>query len=131
VIEGVPAGDSGVIDLPLFKVSSAEEGWRMVVDPRGKAAVTRWEKLAVKAGRTMIRFFPETGRTHQIRAHALYGLGAGIVGDPVYGSGSKGPMLLHSHFLSLAREGKAPVEATAPLPERFSAAGFGPELLDA
>ncbi|HKR18487.1 RNA pseudouridine synthase [Rhizorhapis sp.] len=131
VIEAVPAEASGVIDLPLFKVSSAEEGWRMVADPRGKAAVTRWEKLAEKDGRAFLRFFPETGRTHQIRAHALYGLGAGIVGDPVYGSGrTKGPMLLHSHFLSLQRAGKPPVEATAPLPERFIMAGFGPELLD-
>lgn len=130
VIEGIPVEASGVIDLPLMKVSSAEDGWRMVADPRGKSARTAWEKLAEKDGRSFIRFFPETGRTHQIRAHALYGLGMGIVGDPVYGSGqSKGPMLLHSHFLSLTREGKPPVEATAPLPERFIAAGFGPELL--
>src|SRR3546814_11888645 len=78
----------------------------------------------------MIRFCPETGRTHQIRAHALYGLGAAIVGDPVYGGGTPAPMLLHSHFLSLKREGKPPVEATAPLPERFAAAGFGPEYLN-
>lgn len=132
VIEGVPAEASGVIDLPLFKVSSAEEGWRMVVDPRGKSARTAWEKLAEKDGRSFIRFFPETGRTHQIRAHALYGLGAPIVGDPVYGKGcgrKPEPMQLHSHFLSLKREGKPPVEATAPLPERFAAAGFGPEYL--
>lgn len=130
VLEGVPAEAKGVIDLPLMKVSSAEEGWRMVTDTRGKAALTAWEKLAEKDGRSFIRFFPETGRTHQIRAHALYGLGIGIVGDPVYGSErSKGPMLLHSHFLSLSRQGKPPAEATAPLPERFIAAGFGPELL--
>src|SRR3546814_7383214 len=38
VLEGVPAEQSGMIDLPLYKVSSAEEGWRMVVDQRGKAA---------------------------------------------------------------------------------------------
>lgn len=130
VLEGIPTEVKGVIDLPLMKVSSAEEGWRMVTDPSGKAALTSWEKLAEKDGRSFIRFFPETGRTHQIRAHALYGLGIGIVGDPVYGSGrGKGPMLLHSHFLSLSRQGKPPAEATAPLPERFIAAGFGPELL--
>src|SRR3546814_17752571 len=88
-----------MVDRPLYKVSSAEEGWRMVVDQRGKAARTAWEKLTEKDGRSMIRFFPETGRTHQIRAHALYGLGAAIVGDPVYGGGTPAPMLLHSHFL--------------------------------
>src|SRR3546814_5322768 len=42
VLEGVPAEQSGMIDLPLYKVSSAEEGWRMVVDQRGKAARTAW-----------------------------------------------------------------------------------------
>src|SRR3546814_12204323 len=93
----------------------------MVVDQRGKAARTAWEKLTEKDGRSMIRFFPETGRTHQIRAHALYGLGAAIVGDPVSGGGTPAPMLLHSHFLSLKREGTPPAEATAPLPERFAA----------
>jgi tRNA pseudouridine32 synthase / 23S rRNA pseudouridine746 synthase len=125
VVAGIPEGDSGVIDLPLGKFSTIEAGWRMIVDAKkGKSAVTAWEKLAEKDGRALIRFIPETGRTHQIRAHALYGLRAAIVGDPVYGSVGV-PMLLHSAFLSLPREGKPPVEATAPLPDRFAAAGFG------
>jgi tRNA pseudouridine32 synthase/23S rRNA pseudouridine746 synthase len=51
------------------------------------------------------------------------------LGDPVYGTG-QGPMLLHSRFLSIPRTGKAPAEATAPLPATFTAAGFGPEYLD-
>jgi tRNA pseudouridine32 synthase / 23S rRNA pseudouridine746 synthase len=125
VVAGIPEEDSGVIDLPLGKFSTIEAGWRMIVDPKkGKNAVTAWEKLAEKSGRALIRFIPETGRTHQIRAHALYGLRCAIVGDPVYGATGV-QMLLHSSFLSLPREGKPPVEATAPLPIRFTAAGFG------
>ena len=124
VVEGIPEAKSGVIDLPLAKRSTAEAGWRMVVGrKKGKPAVTAWEVVAEHAGRALIRFIPETGRTHQIRVHAAEGLGFPIVGDPVYGSGG-GPMLLHSAFLSLHRPVKPPVEATAPLPERFARAGF-------
>lgn len=124
VVEGVPEAKSGVIDLPLAKRSSAEAGWRMVVDTKkGKAAVTAWEMVAEYEGRTLIRFIPETGRTHQIRVHAAEGLGFPIVGDPVYGKADV-PMLLHSAFLSVPRDGKPPVEATAPLPESFAKAGF-------
>lgn len=130
VVEGVPQEGSGTIDLPLKKVSSAAKGWRMVAAPDGKAALTDWRKLAEKDGRTLIVFTPKTGRTHQIRAHALHGLGFSIAGDPVYGSGS-GVMLLHSRFLSVPRGTKPPAEATAPLPDTFTTAGFGAEYLDA
>jgi tRNA pseudouridine32 synthase/23S rRNA pseudouridine746 synthase len=123
VVEGIPEDSTGIIELPLGKFSTQKSGWRMVVDKGGKSALTRWEKLAEVGSRALIRFIPETGRTHQIRAHAAYGLRAAIVGDPVYGKAGE-PMLLHSAFLSVPRDGKPPVEARAPLPERFSAAGF-------
>lgn len=124
VLEGVPDAQSGVIDLPLAKRSTKEDGWRIVVDTkRGKSAITAWELIAEQGGRALIRFIPETGRTHQIRVHATEGLGMAIVGDPVYGNPGE-PMLLHSAFLSLPRQGKSAVEAVAPLPERFKIAGF-------
>ena len=129
VVEGVPDTESGSIDLPLKKVSSATKGWRMIAAKDGKSALTNWRKLAEKDGRALIAFSPRTGRTHQIRAHALHGLGFGIVGDPVYGD-DKGVMLLHSRFLSVPRGTKAPAEATAPLPLTFAAAGFGPDCLE-
>lgn len=129
VLDGVPEAESGTIDLALKKVSSAEEGWRMVAAKDGKAALTEWRKIAEKDGRALIAFSPRTGRTHQIRAHALHGLGFGIAGDPVYGTG-EGVMLLHSRFLSVPRGAKPPAEATAPLPASFAAAGFGPDLLE-
>ena len=124
IVEGIPADEEGAIDMPLEKISSREAGWRIVPDPRGKAALTRWRKLAERDGRAAILFTPETGRTHQLRVHAASGLGHPIAGDPVYGDG-RGPMLLHALSLTLAREGKARIEAKAPLPPSFHHAGFG------
>ncbi len=124
ILSGVPDAGEGTIDLPLAKVSSAEAGWRMVPDDAGKVAISHWRRLAVNAGRALLLFSPETGRTHQLRVHAAAGLGIAIAGDPVYGDG-KGPMLLHARSIRAEREGKPPVEATAPLPPTFIAAGFG------
>jgi len=130
VLEGVAEADEGTIALSLKKVSTPSQGWRMIAAKAGKPAVTHWRKLAVKDGRALIAFTPETGRTHQIRVHAQHGLGFGIVGDPVYGDG-QGAMLLHSRFLSVPRgDNKPPAQATAPLPQSFVDAGFGPEILD-
>lgn len=124
VLEGVPEGESGLIDLPLLKVSTAETGWRMQGDPAGKASRTGWRVLAVLDGRAFVEFTPETGRTHQIRVHAAEALGTPVVGDPIYGSGG-GETLLHAAALTIPREGKEPIIAEAPLPERFLKAGFG------
>jgi tRNA pseudouridine32 synthase / 23S rRNA pseudouridine746 synthase len=127
VLDGVPEADEGSIDMPLGKTSTAEAGWRIIPDPKGKSAVSHWRKLAVVKGRAVILFTPETGRTHQLRVHSAEGLGFPISGDPVYGLG-KGPMLLHALSFRLEREGKNPIEATAPLPPTFVSAGFGDVL---
>lgn len=124
VLDGVPEGDEGRIDIPLRKTSSAKDGWRIVADANGKPSITLWRKAAVMDDRAVIVFTPETGRTHQLRVHATEGLGIPISGDPVYGAG-RGPMLLHALSLRLEREGKNPVEAAAPLPPTFVNAGFG------
>ncbi|MBB5987234.1 RluA family pseudouridine synthase [Sphingobium lignivorans] len=128
VVDGVPDAPEGVIDLPLAKRSTAATGWRMVPDAAGKQAVTHWRLLAARDGRALLRFTPETGRTHQLRAHSLHGLGFGILGDPVYSSGADplwtGGLLLHARSLSMPRPGKAPAAAIAPVPPRFAQAGF-------
>jgi tRNA pseudouridine32 synthase/23S rRNA pseudouridine746 synthase len=117
VVDGELEGE-GTIDLPLAKTSSREQGWRMVVSEDGKPARTQWRAIASRDGRTFVEFRPETGRTHQIRAHARYGLEAPIVGDPVYGRGDES-MLLHASRLIVPREKKPSVDVTAPLPDRF------------
>ena len=127
VVDGVPEGAEGVIDLPLAKFSTAEDGWRMVPDDKGKSARTRWRKLAEKDGQSLLEFKPLTGRTHQIRVHAARGLGTPIVGDPVYGARSEA-MLLHSGRLVVPRDGKPPIDVTAAVPDSF---GLWLDFLDA
>jgi len=125
VVAGNVEGEEGTITLNLAKISSAEKGWRMIAAKKGKPAITHWRVLARQPGRTLVEFRPETGRTHQIRIHALAGLGQPLLGDPVYGS-SKGAArtMLHASRLTVPREGKPPIEAFAPFPADFAALGF-------
>jgi tRNA pseudouridine32 synthase / 23S rRNA pseudouridine746 synthase len=118
VVASEIAGDEGVIDIPLAKQSSAEAGWKMVADDHGLEATTRWRRLAVRDGSTLVEFQPLTGRTHQIRAHAREAFGRGIVGDRVYGVPG-GPMLLHASRLVIPRAGKPTIDVTAALPDAF------------
>lgn len=125
IVAGAIADDAGTIELALSKISSAEKGWRMIPAKKGKPAVTHWRKLDERDGLTLVEFRPETGRTHQIRVHAASGLGAALLGDPVYGEGQQaGRTMLHAAALTVPREGKPPIAAAAPLPADFAALGF-------
>ena len=118
VLEGVPEEDGGVIELALSKVSTAASGWRIIPAKKGKPAVTHWAKLDVQDGRALVRFEPQTGRTHQLRVHAASGLGLPIVGDPTYGNG-RVQMLLHASRIVVPRHNKPAIDVEAPLPHRF------------
>ena len=132
IIDAVIEEQAGTIELPLAKVSSAAEGWRIVPDASGKRAVTHWRCLSVAGGLSLIEFRPETGRTHQIRVHALHGLGHALVGDPVYGAADRSGLMLHAAHLVVPRAGKPPIVASAPMPARFLQRGFAmPEVVDA
>lgn len=129
VLDGTVEGEEGLVDLPVAKVSSAKGGWRMVADQGGKAAATRWRKIAEADGQTLVEFRPLSGRTHQIRVHAARGLGAPIVGDPVYSLPDDADlgamtlpdsgMLLHAWRIVVPRGTKDPIDVTAPVPDRF------------
>ena len=121
ILAGEIADENGTIDLSLSKISSAEKGWRMIAAKKGKPSVTHWRRLTTRDGLTMVEFRPETGRTHQIRIHALAGLGVPLLGDPVYGKPDPRVKraMLHAAGLTVQREGKLAIEALAPLPARF------------
>lgn len=126
VLAGRPPGTNGTIELALAKISSAEKGWRMIPAKKGKPAISHWELVEELGAHSLIRFRPETGRTHQLRVHALKGLGAPLLGDPVYGAGNVAGAqrtMLHAESLTVTRAGKTPIEGRAPLPADFRALG--------
>ena len=54
----------------------------------GKKARTRYEVIGIENGKTRVRLYPITGRTHQLRVHCAHpdGLNTPIVGDELYGT---------------------------------------------
>lgn len=86
LLDGTLAEGKGTVTLPLRQ--DILDRPRQVVDHNGgKPAQTRWRTLEVKEGRTLVHFWPLTGRTHQLRVHAAHhrGLNTPIVGDRLYG----------------------------------------------
>lgn len=86
LLEGEIKEMEGVIDLPMML--DYDNRPRQMISERGKRAITRYRKVNTKDGVTRVRFYPQTGRTHQLRLHAAHhlGLGCPIVGDDIYGT---------------------------------------------
>ncbi|HEY5752691.1 MAG TPA: RNA pseudouridine synthase [Chthoniobacterales bacterium] len=92
VVWGWPEADEFAINAPILRQGSKMESQihlKQMVHPEGAVAVTRFriEKRFLRSGSdpfSVIRAFPETGRTHQIRVHLAHA-GFPIVGDKIYG----------------------------------------------
>ena len=87
LLESIPQAEpKGFIRLPL-RPDFDNRPLQMVCYEYGKPAVTRYEIMDTENDRTRMAFYPETGRTHQLRVHAAHpeGLNCPIVGDPLYG----------------------------------------------
>jgi 23S rRNA pseudouridine1911/1915/1917 synthase len=72
------------VDQPLGDDTASPVFIKSAVVPGGQAAVTHFTPVATSGGFTLVRVVTETGRKHQIRAHAQW-LGYSIVGDKIYG----------------------------------------------
>ena len=99
LLDGNIEHDNGFIDLPL-RVDLDDRPRQMVCYEHGKTAQTKYEVIVRKDNKTLVYFYPITGRTHQLRMHASHrlGLNAPIIGDDLYG---KKANRLHLHAESL------------------------------
>lgn len=123
---GTPRLPRGVIDQPIGRHPVQRK--RMAIRPNGREARTRYEVLERFARVSLIRAFPETGRTHQIRVH-LAALGCPIVADPVYARpradvpGGMARQALHAERIEFTHPGSGTaLRIEAPLPADFVAA---------
>lgn len=87
--------------------------------PEGaQPALTRYKVVERYENYTLVRAFPETGRTHQLRVH-FSAIGHPIVGDTLYGSAHETltRQALHAETLTFPHPHGREMTVKAPLPE--------------
>jgi 23S rRNA pseudouridine1911/1915/1917 synthase len=105
LVFGWPEWDEKVIEGPIARlrdVASSPVWLERTVHPRGVPALTRFHaegRLSLSRDRpfTVLKAWPQTGRTHQIRVH-LASIGFPILGDKIYARGSR-------HYLNFIDHG--------------------------
>ena len=117
ILDGIIRFDNGKIDLPLI-LNPNDRPRQMVNKTHGKQAITHFEVIERKNGKTRIHFFPETGRTHQLRVHASHpeGLNAPIKGDTLYGTHAS-RLYLHAQSIEFTHPiTQQEIKITSPCP---------------
>jgi tRNA pseudouridine32 synthase/23S rRNA pseudouridine746 synthase len=101
LLDGKIDAVEGQIELPL-RVDLNDRPRQMVCLEHGKKAVTYWKKITTIQEKTLVHFFPVTGRTHQLRVHSAHidGLNIPIFGDDLYGKKST-RLFLHAEWISI------------------------------
>lgn len=129
LVDGKPHKKNGMIDNYLGELHRYQ-GQTLIgqVDKaNGLRAITAWECVKKGQEASLIKCFPKTGRTHQIRVH-LSGIEHPILGDHQYGkhfrcSYHPPRIMLHAFGLSFPHPstGQA-TDVKAPLPDDFTQA---------
>ncbi|MCF8473750.1 MAG: RluA family pseudouridine synthase [Emcibacter sp.] len=100
---GIVEQDEGEIDQPLM-LDWPNRPLHIVDVVNGKQALTRWKVLKRGKNYTRVAFYPVTGRTHQLRVHALT-IGHPILGDTLYAHQKALSMtdrlMLHAEMLTI------------------------------
>lgn len=100
ILEGNVPDNEGKITLPLCPDINDRPRQRIDYE-YGKPAVTLYKVLEKTPDETLVSFYPQTGRTHQLRVHAAHnqGLNCPIKGDELYGKKAD-RLYLHAAELS-------------------------------
>jgi len=123
LLDGRLPGDLWTVNEPLLKQEAAGERY-MIVDPDGKPSETLFRRIEHYGDATFVEATPITGRTHQIRAHAVF-LEAPIAGDGRYLSETAHKrwqrrgldrLFLHAHALELEGPDGETMHFSCPLP---------------
>lgn len=88
------------VNQPLGDDTASPVFVKSAVRPDGQASVSHFTPVASGGGFTLARVVTETGRKHQIRAHAQW-LGHAILGDKIYGPDAR-------HYLEFIDHGWTP-----------------------
>ncbi len=139
LVAGSPQPASGIIDQPLSKSGGAGNE-KMASDEGGATAITRYRTLESSSRKiSWLELEPETGRTHQLRAHCAL-IGTPVIGDGKYGGADavvaiaslERHLYLHARVIELRHPDGGTVRVTAPLPQYFREAisFFGYESTD-
>lgn len=125
LVQGAWPKGVSLVDVPLKRFVQ-NNGERIVrVNQEGKESSTRFRVIERFRNATLVEACPITGRTHQIRVHALH-QGCPLVGDDKYGDtplnqsfreqGSR-RLFLHAASLDINLADWAPLSVRAPLPD--------------
>lgn len=122
IVAGAIVRDAGEIDIPI-RLDPTNRPRQVIDHVHGKPSRTAFVVIGRDSVTTRLRLIPHTGRTHQLRVHcaapiALGGLGAPILGDPLYGERASAPrLLLHAGLLEFRHpQWGTPVRIASPTP---------------
>jgi 23S rRNA pseudouridine955/2504/2580 synthase/23S rRNA pseudouridine1911/1915/1917 synthase len=141
LVAGRPTDDQGEIDAPLAPHPGNPK--LMSVSKQGRPARTLWRVEQRFRAHTLLRVFPKTGKTHQIRVHLRHA-GMPLAVDPLYNPTAPPLMLsqlkrdyrptreaeerpliarltLHAEKLRFKDRSDAEIELSTPLPKDFRA----------
>lgn len=106
LLDGELEQEEGIVDLPL-RVDLDDRPRQLVCFEHGKEARTKWKVKERRGNKTLVYFYPITGRTHQLRVHAAHknGLNIAIEGDDLYGKKSN-RLHLHAEWIQFTHPSK-------------------------